>query len=352
MRFIGGKSLLLQEIDTIINENIKKSDKLSVFCDIFSGTGVVGKYFKNKYKIISNDMLYFSYILQKANIESNNIPNFNELKKYLGIDDILDYLNNLNIPENVVDESYFIYYNYTPNKNSNRMYLSNENGKKIDYIRQSIDKWKNEKIINENEYYYLLACLIESIPYVSNMSGTYGAFFKHWDKRALNKIKLDYLDVINNNKNNRVYNKDVNVLISEICGDILYLDPPYNHRQYLPNYHVLETIGKYDYPNIKGVTGIREYTEEDKSKYCIKTKAINSFQHLIENAKFKYIVMSYNNEGIMKESEIESILTKYSVNGKIIKKIINYRKYKGKKDHVSNEQLYEILYFIERGNND
>ena len=126
-------------------------------------------------------------------------------------------------------------------------------------------------LIDENEYYYLLASLIEGIPFVSNITGTYGAYLKDWDKRAFKKFEMIRLNVIDNAYINECYNINSNDLISKISGDILYLDPPYNERQYLPNYHLLETIAKYDNPKINGKTGIREYTNQ-KSNYCIKRK--------------------------------------------------------------------------------
>ena len=102
------------------------------------------------------------------------------------------------------------------------------------------------KLINENEYFYLLSSLIESIPFVSNIAGTYGAYLKHWDKRALKKLELVKLDVVENHKKNKCFNVDANELIHKISGDILYIDPPYNSRQYVPNYHILQTVAKYD----------------------------------------------------------------------------------------------------------
>jgi len=96
-------------------------------------------------------------------------------------------------------------------------------------------------LIDEIEYYYLLASLIEGVPYVSNITGTYGAYLKEWDKRALKAFEMARPDVIDNGKANRSYNADANALIRELEGDILYIDPPYNSRQYAPNYHLLET---------------------------------------------------------------------------------------------------------------
>lgn len=102
----------------------------------------------------------------------------------------------------------------------------------------------------------------------------------------------------NNGRKNRCYNKDANELISEIEGDILYLDPPYNSRQYVSNYHLLETISKYDSPEIKGVTGIRNY-EDQKSLFCVKKEVLKAFEEIIEKANFESIVLSYSNEGLM-----------------------------------------------------
>ena len=113
-----------------------------------------------------------------------------------------------------------------------------------------IIRTNSQKCLPQYLYYYLLASLLEGIPFVSNITGTYGAYLKEWDRRALKKFELIRLNVIDNNCDNECYNTDSNKLIEQISGDILYLDPPYNERQYLPNYHLLETIAKYDNPII------------------------------------------------------------------------------------------------------
>ena len=69
MRFIGSKTDLLKDIEKIINDNIFGNEQ--IFLDLFAGTNVVGDYFKKNYTIISNDILYFSYINGKAIIENN-----------------------------------------------------------------------------------------------------------------------------------------------------------------------------------------------------------------------------------------------------------------------------------------
>ena len=344
MRYIGSKVLLLDKIKEVIDDNV--NDESNIFCDIFSGTGTVARYFKEYYQVYSNDLMYFSYILQKATIENNKVPEFSKLK-LIGINDPINYLETFDISYiNFSDKLYFTSNNYAPNEKCNRMYVTQENANRIDFIRIKLDEWKRDNLIDEQEYSYLLACLIEGIPYVSNISGTYGAYLKKWDKRALNTIELKRLDITDNNKKNKCFNKDANELIKEIEGDILYLDPPYNSRQYVPNYHVLETIARNDYPEIYGVTGLRNY-DKQKSKYCNKRYVKESFEMLIKEANFKHIVVSYSTDGLMTVDEIEKILKKYGIDSTFKLYKIPYRKYKSKHEQKTIE-LYELIFYIEK----
>lgn len=341
MRYIGSKIALLDNIETVIHENTTGQER--VFCDLFSGTGSVAKHFKHKYEVISNDFLHFSYVLQKATIENNTVPSFKKLKT-IGIHDPFLFLEET--PCNHIDTDYFITRNYAPNNNCERMYVSAKNAVRIDFIRHTIESWKNENLLTEDEYYYLLAGLLEGVPYVSNITGTYGAYLKEWDKRAYKNFEMIRLDVEDNGRCNKSYNMDANQLISEIEGDILYLDPPYNSRQYASNYHLLETISKYDSPKIKGVTGIRDYTNQ-KSAFCIKKHVLKAFEDIIEKASFENIVLSYSNEGLMSFDEIEHILKKYGDPDSFKRYDIPYRKYKSK---INKEQktLYEYIFYVKK----
>ncbi len=342
MRYIGNKTNLLKNINQVIKDNCDGNEK--VFCDLFSGTSSVARFFKNRYKIISNDILYFSYVLQRATITNNEIPDFEKLKNKLNVENVLDYLETINI--NRKNYKTFIYDNYSPNDNCERMYLTPENAKRIDYIRTTIEKWKKENLIKENEYFYLLATLIEGVPFVSNITGTYGAYLKDWDKRAFKKFEMIRLNIVNNNEENECYREDANELIKKVSGDILYIDPPYNSRQYLPNYHLLETIARYDEPKINGKTGIRTYTEE-KSNYCIKSKVYDELEELIKNAKFKHIIMSYNQEGLLKKEEIEQILKKYGDKDTYKLYQIPYKQYENKLTKKI-EKHYEYIFYIKK----
>lgn len=310
MNYIGSKLSILNYIDDTIQDFADFSNDDVTFCDIFAGTSSVGKYFKNKgYNVISNDIEYYSFVNAKHFIENNEKITFDKLKKD-GIQDVFKYLNNLN------DKKGFIYKNYTisgtKNQEYERKYFTEENAIKIDSIRDKIEEWKNNGLIEDNEYYYLITCLLEASDKVANTASVYEAFLKNIKKSARKTMEIKPLEILTNDKNKKylVTNKDANVLINEISGDILYMDPPYNTRKYDTNYHMLETIALYDNPKIKGKTGVREETQK-RSKYCVKKEVESTFEDLIKKAKFKYIFLSYNDEGIIPLNRIKEIMSKY-----------------------------------------
>lgn len=175
MRFIGCKTLLLDNIKQVIDENVKGAES---FCDIFSGTSTVARYFKRWYQVYSNDLLYFSYVLQRGTIQNDKLPAFKKLNKIKNIKDPIDYFNSLSNSdmENLPQEKRFFQNNYAPT--GGRMYVNDENALRIDYARITVEDWHNEGLIDDDEYFYLVACIVEGIPFVSNTSGTYGAFHK------------------------------------------------------------------------------------------------------------------------------------------------------------------------------
>lgn len=348
MRFIGNKEKLLKHINYILE---RKNIKGRIFFDFFSGTTNVAKFFKKKgCKIFSSDMLYFSYCLQYAYIKNNKEPNFKKLIPklktaaskliYYPLDIIIDYLNNIKPIKG------FIYNNYSPegtiHLKKQRMYFSNENAEKIDAIRIQIENWKNMDILTEEEYFILISCLIESVSFYSNTAGVYAAFQKKWDKRALKPFLLRRIELLFNNEKNEIFNTDSMQLLKDIDTDLLYLDPPYNERQYAPNYHILETIAKYDNPRIKGITGMRSYSNQ-KSTFCNMITALQSLEFIAKNAKYKYLILSYNSEGIMPKESIFEILRRYGKTELIEFKNTRFKsnsKGKSETKRYIKEQLY------------
>lgn len=327
MNYIGSKYSLLDFIHkTISNVTGYENGDNCVFADLFAGTGIVGASYRKKgYNVISNDIQYYSYVINKYLIEdSENIEN-----------SLLEKLNSLEGKEG------FIYNNYCAGSKCGRNYFTDENGKKCDAIRIEIEKLFNQKIISEEVYYGLLAGLINSIDKYANTASVYGAFLKHIKKSAQKQFKLEILPPIKGLKG-KVYNEDINKLIKKINGDVLYLDPPYNARQYCSNYHVLETIARYDNPLLKGKTGLRDSTNQ-KSKYCSKKAVESEFDALIANADFKYIFLSYNNEGLMSVEKIKEIMSGYVAYECFVQP---YKRFKADKDENRNISKSETMEYL------
>ena len=353
MRYIGNKEKILENIYSILQANEVKG---KTFFDFFAGTTNVGRFFKLKgLQVFSSDILYLSYCLQKAYIENNKEPKFENLLKNLPeqeseslfqspLEIVANYLSSLEGVEG------FIYKNYTPagtkNLSQPRMYFIDDNGKKIDAIRQQIENWKNEDLISETEYFILLACLIETIGFYSNIAGVYAAFHKTWDFRALRPLELRTIKFIDNHQKNIVYNDDSMNLLDKVNVDILYLDPPYNERQYAPNYHILETIAKYDEPELRGVTGMRDYASQ-KSRFCNPNTALEDLDKIAKNTKYKNLVLSYNSEGIMPSEKIIETLKQY---GPVKLEQFEYARFKSNNNGLARTKktVYEQLYILKR----
>ena len=330
MNYIGSKYSLLDFLETTIdNVTGYRSGDNYVFADLFAGTGIVGQTYKTKgCTVISNDIQYYSYVLNKHLIE--NIPELDE--------SLLEQLNSITPSEN------FIYKNYCEGSGSGRNYFTNENGKKCDAIRIELEHLYQSGKIDENLYFYYLASLVNSIDKYANTASVYGAFLKHIKKSAQKEFQLELLPVIPGNVG-KVYNEDINILAKKISGDVLYLDPPYNSRQYCSNYHVLETIAKYDNPKLNGVTGLRDSSSQ-KSKFCSKRTVVETFEDLIRNANFKYIFLSYNNEGLMSLDTIKEIMSRY---GKYSSFTKEYRRFKADKDenrNIASDSTTEYLHCL------
>lgn len=341
MRFIGCKTNLLDNIKEVIDRHVTGAES---FCDIFSGTTSVARYFKQWYEVYSNDLLYFSYCLQKGTIEAAAKPTFDKLREQVGISDPLIYFNTMRIDDmkSLPNEKRCFQNSYAPI--GGRMYVTDTNALRIDFARNTVEEWKAQGLLSETEYFYLVASIIEGIPFISNIAGTYGAFRKTWDKRSYKTYELYDLPVVESGKSNRCYNEDGVELLKRISGDVLYIDPPYNGRQYLPNYHVLETAAKYDFPRLKGVTGMRPY-EGQKSEFCSPRTVVAAFESLIKNAMFKHIILSYNTDGIMDIGDIEQIMKTYGISDTFEINYIPYRRFKSR-NATRTDALKEMLIYI------
>ncbi len=334
MRYIGSKNRILDFIDDTIIYTYGNYENATV-ADLFAGTGCVGEMFKkNGARVISNDYMHFSYALQILKIRRNELP-----PKY---NQIIDILNSLDGIEG------FFYREYTLSGVGKRNYFSEENAKKIDAICLYLQEERNKGTINTEEFYCYKASLIDAVTRVSNTSGTYGSFLKIDDDRKYKNIYLDKMETFNNGKENECYCEDIEKIIQHVSGDILYLDPPYNNRQYPPYYHILETVTLYDNPDIYGKTGRRHY-EEKISSFCKKDRAVSTMVDIIEKADFEHIYISYSTDGIMPYKELCKRLEKI---GEVQVFFKPYRRYKANSNgniEDNNGKLKEIIIYVKKG---
>lgn len=269
-RYLGNKYKLLDFITTVVE---KECVGINTIADIFAGTGSVSSAFVNK-KLITNDILYFNYICHVAWFGSEK---YDENK----VKDLIIYYNSIT----PVEDNYM-------SKNFANTFFSLEDCRKIGYIREDIEDNYVKGKINQRERALLLTSLLYAMDKIANTCGHYDAYIKgaNFDKHLELSLPLASND---NNENNQCYNEDSNQLIKRIEADLVYIDPPYNSRQYCDAYHLLENVARWEKPEVSGVALKMDRTTL-KSDYCT-SNATNAFEDLIANIKAKYILLSYNN---------------------------------------------------------
>lgn len=342
MKYIGNKSRLIGFIEECLMYSGINYRNVLVY-DLFSGTGSVSEFFlKNNCRVLSCDNMNYAIAEQYRRLFFREEPVFQELEDVIGykkLDEVLKYLNNLE-----GEEGYF-FNNFCEDGQYKRRFFTSANAKKIDAIRNKVDEWK--ELLPKEKYMFLVGCLMNAADFVSNTAGTYGAYLKIWRSMALKELKLEKSNFIREG-NIELFTDDVISFIEKNGNaDIVYMDPPYNTRQYPANFSTLESIVVNDNQELNGKTGLRNY-EKQKSKFAIKKEVNEEFRKLINRIRANYIVMSYSTEGILKEEFIMEVL---SAKGETRVYDKSYRRFKTNAWTDGDTDLKEIL-FICRVNND
>ncbi len=340
LNYIGSKFQLLDWITLHMKEKTGWTSFTNKrIGDLFAGTGIVSYHFrKNGAMVISNDAELYSSIITHAFTRSiyteqckQNIDEFQQ--------DIQE-----NKHSNTIG---FITTHYSPYGLNERKFFTVENAKRIDYLRAKLESIKNT--ISVDEYKFILASILISADAVSNVPAVYGCFLKNFKPKAVKNLTLTpihniiTLQVVDGSN---TYNSDVlNIdFLKSFETDLVYLDPPYNERQYSKNYFPLNIIAKtpeilLSESPLKGKTGIP--VDCFISPFCKKGTVIeDAFDLLFRELKTKWIFMSYNSESIVSKEKMLDIMKKYGDASFIERDYKRFKSFEYNKDVEIKEYLF------------
>jgi adenine-specific DNA-methyltransferase len=329
--YIGSKLKLNPWIFSTIEKYIHKNDWQNCwFLDGCSGTGAVAKFaIDNRFKVIANDILLFPSVIIKG-YHGMSIKMLSQVEQHI---------TNIN---NISGRQGFFYHNYS--EQAGRLYFTDENAKLLDATRTYIAHIVNRRIRD-----YMLYLSLEGMSKMLNATGIQSTFLKKIKKTALRRFQVT-LQPFHTAEDVHVFTDDLRVLLENntLDEDILYLDPPYNNRQYGSYYHLYETFVRYDAPKITGKGGLRDWKAESKSDFCSKKTCLSMLEDIISRTKAKLIVISYSTDGMIKEEEITGMLE-----AKCESEIAVFRqpqkRYKADNNRENNKSaLSELLFVLER----
>jgi adenine-specific DNA-methyltransferase len=302
MRYYGGKGKLLDFIFATADQEFGSDYS---FSDGFAGTGIVSLEARRRGHVVeANDILYFSHCLGVSNLEFGTDGDFRNVG---GLESAVQLLNSLE------GHRGFISKHYSPNGPAGRQYFSEANASRIDAIRKQLSDWRSRDAISAREIEGLIGLLLRGVNRVSNVTGTYGAYLKSWDPRANKELYLDVLEMNRTGPEGKSFNLDVSSFLRQSQSDVLYLDPPYNSRDYSQNYFLLELIsslGDFEDSAPKGKTGIVAFPDK-KSKFSSKRSVFEAFGELFEAIQAPVTLLSYSNEGLVTVQELKNLMSEY-----------------------------------------
>ncbi|WP_297278499.1 DNA adenine methylase [uncultured Brachyspira sp.] len=321
-RYTGSKYKLSNWIKELIINNCYGDS----FCDLFAGTGIISYKMLEQYKTIHlNDILFSNELIYKAFFYNAEY----DINKLIYTK---NYFNNIEINDD----------NYISNNFGNKFFSVNDS-RKIGYIREYLEINRND--FSDKEYYILLASLIYSFDKIANTVGHYDAYIKN--KEIKDKFEFNLIKPYNTNMNNIIISrKYANELVTTTNEDIIYIDPPYNSRQYSRFYHILENITMWKKPKLFG-TALKP-APENMSNYC-RNSAKKEFNDLIEKLNCKYIIVSYNNTYNSKSKSSENkilyndIINILNNKGKVKIFDIDYKFFNAGKTNFTNHKEFIFL---------
>jgi adenine-specific DNA-methyltransferase len=345
MRYIGSKVATLPYLADTLRRVAPKAQSV---CDPFAGTCSVSRYLKERgYRLSTGDVLAASSAIQIATIAANRNPSFRRLLgsykiKFAGEpahDRVIKHLNGL------AGKPGFISEQYSPAGPAGRLFFSSPNAAKTDAIRTKIGDWSDNDLLSKKEEAFLLAALVTSADVVANTAGTYYAYLKELSRKAKKPFELRPLRLCSNHRVNFTRQDDALSVVSHSDDDILYLDPPYNERDYAKYYHLPETIVLGDRPEVLGKSGVPAARRGPVSDFCVSAKAEPAFRKLIAASRAKLIIVHYTPEGLIPHRSILSTLRGVGVT---THRDLRVRRYSSRKENEASSEAIHRIYICKR----
>jgi adenine-specific DNA-methyltransferase len=349
LRYIGNKTRLLHFIRRVLRA---RGIGPGTAVDPFSGTASVARALKRwRFQTAASDIMEYGFVLARAYVEVSAPPQFPALAGRLGSSDLpraLDALNRL------PGEPGLIHEHYSPAGADGRMYFTPENAARIDAIRYQLESWRTAGEVDADGYHVLLAALIEAADRVANTTGVYAAFVKSWQPNARRALQLRPVSLIAGNGCTAARNDALDAVRNAGTFDLLYLDPPYNARQYAGYYHIPELIARGWFDGVvamRGKTGLID-DRDRRSAWSSSRRCEAAFEQLVATTGWRHIVMSYNAEGIIREQTIERVLREHGQRATYRRYRQRYRRYRSDSDSATRQYrsdvVDEYLYCVSR----
>jgi adenine-specific DNA-methyltransferase len=354
MRYIGNKTKLLPFLDAKLRT---LGIQPGVAHDAFAGTAAVGRALKaNGWCVHSSDLMTYSYVMQRAYVVASDTERFDVLADAIpsvgGVASGQERLRVIadHLSRRVPAREGFFARNFGPA--GGRMYFTDENARRIDGARTTLHEWHTAGLLSDDAFYVLLAGIIEGADRVANTAGVYAAYIKNWQPNALRHFTIVAQPPVRSPGPCVAHQADAIRVAGDLGPvDLLYVDPPYNARQYAGYYHVPELIARgwfSDDVTLRGKTGLIEDGEQ-RSDWCSRRQAPDALRALLAATGARHVLVSYNSEGVIPDRELRGILRDASTDGTVKRFAQRYKRYRADSDRegrrYKGDEVRELLYY-------
>lgn len=341
MRYIGNKTRLLPFILRTLE---KEGIGAGTVHDAFAGTASVGRALKAKgWQVYSSDLLMSSYVFQRAYV----VAEFADAS----LSEMADELSH------TPPRKGFISQHFSPAggaSSAGRMYFTPENAARIDAAREQLARWRESGEVGEDAYYLLLAGVIEGADRVANTAGVYASYMKRWQPNAKRAFSIEVEAPLRSDRPAIAYLMDAAQAARQIGEiDLVYIDPPYNSRQYVAYYHIPEILARGwsdGGPATRGKVGLLA-GEEGRSQWSHGRRVQKLFTALLSVSGARHALVSFNSEGHLEPEILENLLRRAAVDGRVSHFRQRYRRYRADSDHEGRKYhgdfAEEHLYLVQ-----